>query len=214
MSNCSYRLWCWWLFGRSASFATSAYKQPLQTFHFTWSSKTTGRCGIWGSHSGDHDEYWDVTLCIALKVHPKRRLNFNRLDDVISQKIVLYWKMYHWQSEDECGTCMMVLWHISAVLCERFTVTPVVTDGYVEEEPLHGLHAHRIWILWIFYLWRHLNTFVYAAPVDNKEALHHRIEDACQTICNYPGIFVRMWRSLMRRVKACIQSHAGHFEHL
>jgi hypothetical protein len=28
---------------------------------------------------------------------------------------------------------------------------------------------------------------VYAAPVDNEEALHHRIVDACQTICNYPG---------------------------
>jgi hypothetical protein len=29
---------------------------------------------------------------------------------------------------------------------------------------------------------------VYAAPVDNEEALYHLIVDACQTIRNYPGI--------------------------
>jgi hypothetical protein len=37
-----------------------------------------------------------------------------------------------------------------------------------------------------FYLWEPLKTPVYAAPVDNEEALHHCIVDACQTICNYP----------------------------
>jgi hypothetical protein len=50
------------------------------------------------------------------------------------------------------------------------------------------------------YLWGHLNTPVYAAPVDNEEALHHRIVDACQTIRNCPGIFGRMPRSMSRRV--------------
>jgi hypothetical protein len=35
-----------------------------------------------------------------------------------------------------------------------------------------------------------LHTRVYAAPVDNKEALH--TVDACQTFRNYPGIFARM----------------------
>jgi hypothetical protein len=33
---------------------------------------------------------------------------------------------------------------------------------------------------------------VYAAPVDNEEALHHRTVDACQTIRNCPGVFGRM----------------------
>jgi hypothetical protein len=65
-----------------------------------------------------------------------------------------------------------------------------------------------------FYLWGHLKTLVYADPVDNEEALHHRIVDVCQTICNYPGIFEQMRRSMMRRVEACIESHGGHFEHL
>jgi hypothetical protein len=51
------------------------------------------------------------------------------------------------------------------------------------------------------YLWGHLKTLVYAAPVDN---------DACQTIRNYPGILVQMPRSMMRRFEACIESHGGH----
>jgi hypothetical protein len=65
-----------------------------------------------------------------------------------------------------------------------------------------------------FYLWRHLATLVYAAPVDNEEALHNRIEDACQTIRNYPGVSERMRRAVMRHVEACIESHGAHFEHL
>jgi hypothetical protein len=35
-----------------------------------------------------------------------------------------------------------------------------------------------------FYLWVHLKTLVYAAPVDSEKALHHPIVDACQTIRN------------------------------
>jgi hypothetical protein len=56
-------------------------------------------------------------------------------------------------------------------------------------------------------------ALVYAAPVDNEEALHIRIVDACQTIRNYSGIFERMRRS-MRRVEACIESHGDNSEHL
>jgi hypothetical protein len=49
------------------------------------------------------------------------------------------------------------------------------------------------------------------APVDNEEALHHRIVDACQTIRTNPAIFERMRQSM--RVKVRTESH-GHFEHL
>jgi hypothetical protein len=65
-----------------------------------------------------------------------------------------------------------------------------------------------------FYLWEHLETLVYAVPVDNEEALHHCILDACQAISNYAGIFERMQRYMMRRGEACIESRRGHFEHL
>jgi hypothetical protein len=37
-----------------------------------------------------------------------------------------------------------------AVLWEMFSVTAIMTEGYVKEDPLHGLHSRQIWILWIF----------------------------------------------------------------
>jgi hypothetical protein len=49
--------------------------------------------------------------------------------------------------------------------------------------------------------------------VENKEALHHLIVDACQTIRNYPDIFELMWRYMMASVKLRIEFHGGHFEH-
>jgi hypothetical protein len=51
-----------------------------------------------------------------------------------------------------------------------------------------------------FYLWGHLKTLMYAAPVDNEEALHHCIVDACQAIHNYPGIFELMQWSMYRGI--------------
>jgi hypothetical protein len=86
-----------------------------------------------------------------------------------------------------------------------FSATSVMADGQVEEDPPHGLHARRTWIL---------TSLVYATPVDNEESLHRRIVDACQTICNYLGIFEQMRRFMMRCVEECIESHGGHFEHL
>jgi hypothetical protein len=50
-----------------------------------------------------------------------------------------------------------------------------------------------------FYLWEHLKTHLYTAPVDNKEALYHHVVDACQTICNYQSIFEWMWWAMMRQ---------------
>jgi hypothetical protein len=39
---------------------------------------------------------------------------------------------------------MMVLRHIFAVLCEMFSVTSIMTDGYVGEDTLRGLQARQI----------------------------------------------------------------------
>jgi hypothetical protein len=55
-----------------------------------------------------------------------------------------------------------------------------------------------------FFLWGHLKSLAYAAPIDNEEALHHRLVDACQTIRNYRSIFERMLWS-MRCVEARIE---------
>jgi hypothetical protein len=62
-----------------------------------------------------------------------------------------------------------------------------------------------------FYLWGHLKILVYAAPVNNKETVHHRIVDACQTILNYLGIIERLRRFMMRRVESWIEYHFVHF---
>jgi hypothetical protein len=64
-----------------------------------------------------------------------------------------------------------------------------------------------------FYLWGHLKPVVYAAPVAQEEALHHRIVDTCHTIRNYPGIIQWMRRPIMRRVEGWIDSYEEHFEH-
>jgi hypothetical protein len=65
-----------------------------------------------------------------------------------------------------------------------------------------------------FYLWSRLKFFVCAAPVENEEALHRCIMDACQTIRIYTGFLERTRWSMVRHVEACIESHGGHFEHL
>jgi hypothetical protein len=102
---------------------------------------------------------------------------------------------------------MIVLRHNLAALCEMFSVTPLMVEGQVEDEPLHGLHAPcHIRILWIFTCGGHLIILVYAALVDKEEALH-RILDACQSSRSYPGFFERVPRPRMRRVEACIEFH-------
>jgi hypothetical protein len=115
--------------------------------------------------------------------------------------------MYHWQSESECGTCMMVLRHILAG-----AVRDVLSDTH------HGRRIGRGHTTWPprqpdlnpldFYLWGNTKSLVYAASVDNEWTFHR------QTIRNYPGIFERMRRSMMRRVEAGTESHGGRFEHL
>jgi hypothetical protein len=40
------------------------------------------------------------------------------------------WNVYHWQSDHECGTCMLVLLHIFLpVLGKMFSITLFMTDG-------------------------------------------------------------------------------------
>jgi hypothetical protein len=125
-----------------------------------------------------------------------------------------YWKVYHWQSEHECRTSMMVLRHILAVLCEMFYNTYhdqwIGTGGRIAWPP-----SSPDLNLLNFYLWEHLKALVYAAHVGNKEALQRRIVDATVK-CHFqlPRIFERLRGSMMRRVEACIESHGGYFEHL
>jgi hypothetical protein len=95
---------------------------------------------------------------------------------------------------------MMVLRHIVAVLCEASYHGRGIGRGGPTAWPPRSPDFNPV----DFYVWAHLKAFVYASPVDNVEALHHRTVDDCQTIRNYHRIFERMRRSLMRRVGACI----------
>jgi hypothetical protein len=129
--------------------------------------------------------------------------------DMICQS---YRLVLHWQSEHESGTCTMVLRHNLAVLCEMFSATHIMTDGsrrWPTAWRPRSTHFNSL----DFYLYGHLKTLVYAAPVDNEEAIHRRIVDACQNIRKYPSISERMRQSMMRRVEACTEPHGGHFEH-
>jgi hypothetical protein len=90
----------------------------------------------------------------------------------------------------------------------------MIQDGAVRDVPSSSYHDRwigRASTEWpprspnfIFYLWGQLKALMYAAPVDNEEALHHRNVEACQTIRNYTGIFERMRRSMLRRVEESI----------
>jgi hypothetical protein len=89
-------------------------------------------------------------------------------------------KMCQWQSENECDF-IHAAWD-------------VLNNAYHDQ--WRGIGEPIAWPPHLpdlnpldFYLWGHLKTFVYAAPIDNEGALHHRIVDACQTTCNYSGIF-------------------------
>jgi hypothetical protein len=108
-----------------------------------------------------------------------------------------YRKMYHWQSEHECGTCMMVLRAVRDVLNNFYYGGWISRGGPTAWPPNSAPDLTPL----DSYLWGHLRSLVYAAPVDNEETLHHRIVDACQTIRNCPRISERMWRSMMKRYR-------------
>jgi hypothetical protein len=74
---------------------------------------------------------------------------------------------------------MIVIRHISAVLCEIFSITAIMTDGQVEED----LRSTPDLNLLDFYLWGAPKTLVYAAPVEIKETLHH-----CGCLLDYPQL--------------------------
>jgi hypothetical protein len=63
------------------------------------------------------------------------------------------------------------------------------------------------------YLWGHLETRVYAAPVNKEDLLQNRIVDARQTIRIYFGIFELMRRSKTRRIEEYAEFHGENFEH-
>jgi hypothetical protein len=66
------------------------------------------------------------------------------------------------------------------------------------------LNPQDIW------LWRHLKTSVYSAPINDLEVLQQRAENACQEIPVKPGIFDRVRTCVRRRDESLIEIHANH----
>jgi hypothetical protein len=90
------------------------------------------------------------------------------------------------------------------VLCNTYHDRWIGSGGRTEW-PARSLDLNQL----EFYLWWHLKPLVYSSSVDNEEALHRRILDACQTIRNYPCTFVRMLRPIMRRALNLIDDNLG-----
>jgi hypothetical protein len=64
----------------------------------------------------------------------------------------------------------MVLQHILAVLCEVFSVTLTLFDEQIEEDPLHGLYARQISVLYIFTRGDTQNQIQYLGTLNSIES--------------------------------------------
>jgi hypothetical protein len=98
----------------------------------------------------------------------------------------------------------MVLRHVLAGLCEMLSVTPIITDRYIEEDPLHRPHTGQIWILCNLTPRDTCKPLYTQLLLDNEEALHRAV-DACQTIRDCPG--------MSEHVAPCTESHGGYYKY-
>ncbi|CAK9826607.1 hypothetical protein ANTRET_LOCUS4424 [Anthophora retusa] len=64
-----------------------------------------------------------------------------------------------------------------------------------------------------FFLWGHLQSIVYAVPIQNKEHLKQRIRTVCEEL-RYDSIVRAINANLLRRAELCLQEHGFQFEHL
>jgi hypothetical protein len=65
-----------------------------------------------------------------------------------------------------------------------------------------------------FWLWEHLKTLVYSAPISDLEVLQQRVKNACLDIRLKPGIFDRMLISVRQRAESRVEMRWNRTEHL
>jgi hypothetical protein len=102
---------------------------------------------------------------------------------------------------------------ISSVLCEVFSVTPIITDGQVEEDPLHDLHARQIWILWKFAR----GTPKTSCVCSSCSQLRVTSPSHCGRLSDYPKLLRHLWTdtALHDTMYRDVQWISwGHCEHL
>jgi hypothetical protein len=83
--------------------------------------------------------------------------------------------MYYWQLEHKFSTCMMVLRAVRDVRNNSCHDRWIGRGGPTPWPPRSpDLNP------WDMYLWGHIKSLVYAAPVSNEWTLDYRIVDACR----------------------------------
>jgi Transposase. len=65
-----------------------------------------------------------------------------------------------------------------------------------------------------FFLWGTVKSLVYAKPVNTRDELWTRIQNAFQIVRNNTGVLQRVHFNFLRRVTCCIAENGNHFEHL
>jgi hypothetical protein len=109
--------------------------------------------------------------------------------------------------------CMMVLRYILALLGEIFSMTPITTDGEVEEDPLHGPTSPGLNSL-DFYCGDTWSPLCMQLLLTTKRYFTIAFGMLVRLSATTPAIYERMRRSIMRCVEASTESHGGHFGNL
>lgn len=65
-----------------------------------------------------------------------------------------------------------------------------------------------------FYVWGYMKSMVYAEPINTRDELWNRIQDAANSIRNNPATFSKVRLSLTKRLNACINAGGGHTENI
>jgi hypothetical protein len=145
----------------------------LLSVHFTGQARF-GRDGIINIHDqhqwtednvhcvihSRHQQQFSINVCAGIVFVTVRQTRMSRLTGLqattteISCYMICqsYWKLYHWQAEHECGTRVLVL----------RAVQDVLSNMYPTAWPPRSPDLNLVDI----YLWRQLNTLVYATSVE------------------------------------------------
>jgi hypothetical protein len=82
-----------------------------------------------------------------------------------------YWKLYHWQSEHECGICIQWCSGTLQPRCARCSQSPLSwpmnSQRSIPAWPPRSPHLYPV----VFYMCGHVEALVYAAPFGNDSHL-------------------------------------------
>jgi hypothetical protein len=65
-----------------------------------------------------------------------------------------------------------------------------------------------------FWLWEHLRTLTYSAPISDLEVLQKRVENACQESKVKPEIIDRLRISVQQKAEKYVEIHENNIEYL